>query len=101
MGKAELLILGANLVVCLAGFVLCVKRMGYMSKRATKLAIRIQYAILSAFFTASAISWTHDDPASMTQLVMSALVLAFLLCGNDAWRYGAPDYTMRHAAGAD
>ena len=100
MGKAELLILGANLVVCLAGFVLCVKRMGYMSKRTTKLAIRIQYAILSAFFTASAISWTHDDPASMTQLTMSALVVAFLLCGNDAWRDGAPVYTYRHA-GAD
>jgi hypothetical protein len=95
MGRAELLIVGANLVLCTAGFLLCVTRMGHMSKRTTKLAIRVQYAMLASMFTCSAISWTYDDPASITQLAMTGLVLGFLLCGNDAWKYGAPIYTMR------
>jgi len=100
VNRAELLIVGANLLVCAGGMWVCICRMGLMSSRTTKLSIRIQYAIWFAMFVASGISWTYDDPASITQLAMTASVLGHLLIGTDAWRYGPPDYTIRHA-GAD
>lgn len=97
MSGNDALLVGLNLLACLFGLWVCVTRMGRMSRRTTKLTIRVQYAVWCAFFTASAISWTYDDPASFTQLCMTGAVLGHLLLGADAWRYGPPDYTMQHA----
>lgn len=101
MAANEMALVGVNFLVCLVGLWVCAVRMGRMSRRTTKLTIRVQYAVWSALFTASAISWTHDDPASLTQLFMTAGVLGHLLLGADAWRYGPPPYTIRQSAGAD
>jgi len=100
MTKSDLIMVGLNLIVCLVGIAVCLNRMGHMSRSTTKLSIRVQYASWVALFVASMISWTYDEPASLTQLVMTMAILGQLLLGTDAWKYGPPDYTMRHA-GAD
>lgn len=95
----EAVLVALNFVSCLAGAWVCLCRMGQMSGSATKLSIRVQYAITFAIFAASAISWTYNDPASVTQFAMTTAMLAHLLIGTEAWRYGPPDYTMRHQGG--
>lgn len=92
MDADRLLILG-NLIVCLLGAWLCVCRMSMMDSR-TKRPIRAQYTTWFCLFAASAISWTYDEPATLTQLLMGCAVVGHLLLGIGAWRYGAPTYTV-------
>lgn len=92
---SEAVLVALNAVACLAGMWVCLCRMGQMSGSLTKLSIRIQYAITFSIFAASAISWTYHDPASLTQFAMTTALLAHLLIGTGAWRYGPPIYTMR------
>lgn len=93
MDADHLLILG-NLVVCLVGAWLCVCRMAHMDSK-TKLTIRVQYAVWFSLFACSGISWTYDEPASLTQLMMGSAVVVHLILGLGAWRYGAPTYTVQ------
>ena len=95
MTSETMLLIVGNFTVCGVGAGMCVCRMAHMSARFTKGAIRIQYAVLFAMFAASAISWTYDEPATVTQLLMSCGMLAHLLLGFEAWRGGAPWYTIR------
>lgn len=95
MTQSELMLLAINFAVCAAGAWVCICRMSAMSGSRTKPSIRWQYAIWFSYFVASAISWTYDEPASLTQTIMSAAVLLQLGLGFHAWRYGPPSYTRR------
>ena len=88
----------ANLVICLIGGYTCICRAIMMSKDDTKLAIRVQYVIWFGLFSASSISWTYGEPASVVQVIMSGAIVAHLLLGLEAWKNGAPAYTMRGPA---
>ena len=92
MDAEQLLILG-NLLTCLFGAWLCICRMSMMDSR-TKRSIRAQYTMWFCLFATSGISWTYDEPATLVQLLMGAAVVAHLLLGIGAWRYGAPTYTV-------
>lgn len=92
MGADQLLIL-ANLSICLFGAWMCMCRMAFMDSR-TKRTIRVQYAVWFCLFASSALSWTYDDPPTITQLFMGAAVVIHLLLGVGAWRHGAPTYTV-------
>lgn len=95
MTQSELMMLGVNFLVCAVGAQVCICRMKDMSRSSTKLTIRLQYMLWFSYFCASAISWTYDEPASLTQTIMSACVLAQLMLGFSAWRFGPPSYTRR------
>lgn len=95
MTNSEMALIVCNLAVCGMGAAMCICRMSHMSARFTKGAIRAQYAVTFAFFSMSAISWTYGEPATITQFLMSAGALAHLLLGFEAWRRGAPAYTIR------
>lgn len=88
------LILG-NLATCLFGGWVCICRMGMMSGPTTKPAVRLQYIMLFLLFVVSGISWLFGDPATWTQWTMGAIVIAHLVTGWGAWKYGAPYYTRR------
>jgi hypothetical protein len=90
-----LLLIATNLIVCLVGIAMCICRQGYMRKSTTKKIIRAQYSMWTGLFTASAISWTFGEPATVIQLCMSSAVLVHLVLGFEAWRWGAPSYTFR------
>lgn len=90
---ADRLLILANLVVCGFGAWMCICRMSYMDSQ-TKRSIRSQYAVWFCLFAASAISWTYDEPATVTQLLMGCAVVIHLVLGIGAWRYGAPTYTV-------
>ena len=90
---AERLLIAANIFLCAFGWWLCLCRLVMMGSQ-TKLAIAAQYALWMACFTGSALSWTYGEPASVTQLLMGASVVIYLLMGWAAWRYGAPRYTV-------
>lgn len=94
MNKSEAIMTVVNLGVCMVGFLMCICRNGLMNHH-TKGVIRAQYAIWVGYFVASGISFTFDVPASMTQLAMSAAVVVHLLLGFEAWKSGAPGYTVR------
>ena len=94
MSKSEAIITVVNLAVCMVGFLMCICRNGLMSHH-TKGVIRAQYAIWVSYFVASGISFTFDVPASVIQLGMSTAVVVHLLLGFEAWKSGAPKYTVR------
>jgi len=68
--------------------------MAQMTQHETKLVIRVQYAIWTGFFMASAISFTYDAPTTITQTFLSLAVVCHLMLGYSAWRVRAPEYTM-------
>ena len=90
----ESVVIVTNLLICVVGLSICVCRMAQMTAHETKLVIRIQYAIWTGFFTASAISFTYDAPTTITQTFLSFAVVCHLMLGYSAWRVGAPEYTM-------
>ena len=90
----DLLLVFANLITCMAGVVLCVCRMGKMTK-AVKPAIRYQYNLMLPVLIASAFSWIYGQPATLVQLAMSAAMTVPLLIGVVAWKYGAPSYAIK------
>ena len=94
MSRSEITLTVINLAVCIVGFLMCVCRNGMMTNR-TKPVIRAQYSIWVGYFVASAISFTFDEPPSLTQVLMSTAVAMHLLLGFEAWRGGAPQYTVR------
>lgn len=94
MTHSEIMLIAFNAALCLAGAAICVCRMAHMSERFTKPAIRVQYALWVAFFALSAITWTFDD-LTAAQVILTALALGHLLLGVQAWRFGAPSYTLR------
>lgn len=83
-----------NLFICLIGGWVCVCRMAKMSM-GTKRTIRTQYMLWFSLFVASAISWTYDEPANLTQIAMGLVVLTHLVLGASAWRLGPPAYARR------
>jgi len=91
----ESLIIVTNLAICLVGLSVCVCRMAQMTQHETKLVIRVQYAIWTGFFVSSAISFTYDAPTTITQTFLSLAVVVHLMLGYNAWRVGAPSYTMQ------
>ena len=95
MTSETMMLIVANFAACGVGAGMCICRMSHMSARFTKGAIRVQYAILFALFSGSAISWTYGAPATWTQFLMSCATLGHLLLGLEAWRGGAPEYTIR------
>lgn len=95
MAKSELLMIGANIFLCVTGMWMCLCRMKDMSKSSTKLTIRVQYAIWFGYFTASLIGGTWIEPATTTHVLMTGAVVAQFLLGFRVWRYGPPEYTRR------
>lgn len=95
MAQSDYVILGLNLIVCIAGILICIERMTEMSHTKTKLQIRVQYSLWFSLFIFSGFSWLFHDPADLTQLVMSLMILANLVIGNGAWRQGLPEYAHK------
>lgn len=93
--KSEFLVL-ANLLLCLFGGWVCLCRMTKMRGSTTKMIIRLQYAIWTAVFCASGISFLFGEPATWVQLLLGAGIVGHLALGVTVWRFGAPAYTMRH-----
>ena len=91
---AELFLVFANLFTCMAGVVLCVCRMGKMTKT-VKAAIRYQYNLMLPVLFASGFSWIYGEPATLVQWAMSAAMTVPLLIGISPWRNGPPQYAIK------
>lgn len=93
---SELLLILANLGICLFGGYVCICRMGKMTGSETKPVIRAQYVLWMSLFVLSGISWTYESPANMAQLLVSSGMVGILALGVGAWRFGTPPHTWRH-----
>lgn len=89
------LVILLNLVVCLAGCLLCVCRLTKMKFGETKDSIRHQYAIWFAVLFISAISFVFGIPPDPWRLVTDTVILVFLAIGIPAWRHGPPAYARK------
>lgn len=96
MDNSDKLVVLLNLAMCFFGAWVCICRMGMMTGRNTKKAVRIQYAMLFLAFVISGGSyWLFSGSPTEAQIIMGMLILGHLLLGWGAWRNGAPLYTMR------
>jgi hypothetical protein len=83
-----------NFLVCLTGGLICICRLGKMSRR-VKPVILLQYAAWLMAFTLSGWSFTLHEPIATAQLFFGVAALAHQLSGFPAWRKGPPNYALR------
>ncbi len=88
------LMIGTNLVLCLAGGLMIICRGRHMHPAKTRHSILLAYTVAMFAFSASAISWTFSGISELQ--VISALVAdIYLLLSAKEWKNGQPWYAMR------
>lgn len=93
--ESELVMIALNWLICFVGGCLCVVRIGAMQGGVVKRTIRVQYMLWFALMAASGWSFLYDQPPTLTQMMLSAGILAHLSIGFKVWRHGPPAYAIK------
>jgi hypothetical protein len=98
--ESSLLMNLVNVVLCLAGLIMCLCRARVMSARTTKPVIRYGYTLEVVVLLASMFGPTYAGGVIWPQLILGVGIVARLWIGMGAWRSGQPAHATRQGVPA-